>query len=61
MINTRDFMTLLLARFKVTHANKLKKAAIHVPTTKPKNVPYVVRQTAPYQPEPPRYRPASNM
>jgi hypothetical protein len=60
MVNTRDFLTLLLARVKVTSSKDIKKA---VPKEQPlqKKRPYVTRQVPAHRPKSPTYRPASNM
>jgi hypothetical protein len=61
MTKARDFMTSLLAKFKVTHAKKLRRMAVPVSEAVPKSKPYIARQVTAYRPKPPPYRRASNM
>ena len=62
MTKTRDFMTMLLARFKVTHTSKLKSTTLSTSQPLPKRgKSHVARQVPAYRPKPPTYRPASNM
>ncbi|MEQ1937813.1 hypothetical protein ABMA46_06100 [Mesorhizobium sp. CN5-321] len=60
MIRTRDFMTVLLARFKAVHAAELKSAR-PAPKALATGKPRAMRQVPAYKPKPPTYRPASNM
>ena len=61
MFKTRDFMTLLLIRFRATKASELKGDLLPATKALPEIRTYADRQVQVYKPKPTAYRPASNM